>query len=65
METLELPRLVRYLDESGDTRYELSAGGTFDDAPGPDQMRAVHHGLIIYFGTVDWMEARRRERPGA
>lgn len=62
--TLQLLRLVRYLDEDGNNRYELAFGGSFDDAPGPDQMRAIHHGLGAYFGTEDWLTARKQEMPG-
>ncbi len=62
--SLELRRLVKYVDEQGDIRYELALGGTFDDAPGPDQMRAVHHALVTYFDSEDWLAARRQEMPG-
>lgn len=39
--------------------------GTYDEAAGPAQMEAVHKALIVYFGTENWMEERKRQMPGA
>lgn len=39
--------------------------GTYDNAPGPVQMAAVHMALVAYFGTYDWLQERDRRFPAA
>ncbi len=39
--------------------------GSYDEAPGPVQMAAVHMALITYFGTYDWIRERNRCFPMA
>lgn len=39
--------------------------GSYDEAPGPVQMAAVHMALITYFGTYDWVQERDRRFPAA
>ena len=38
--------------------------GSFDDAPGPLQMAAVHQVLVLYYGTDNWLEERNKQMPG-
>lgn len=49
----------------GGTRLKVNPVGTLDHAPPPDQMRAIGEALGHYYQTPDWLEARKRERPGA
>ena len=39
--------------------------GSHDDATPVEQMRAISLALIAYFGTKDWLTARRTATPGA